>query len=443
MKRFAAALSILFAAVLLGSALPAWAQTAQPTLTGEELYRYGSTTPENLEFSGDCASDTVAFEFSGSALGPYPGTFIETGTATLGAVVAEFDSAGSHYIFREVTALDIQFEIQSPVGNVTGTKSLARGSFYFACITGLVTALNLYGDAGSGALLDYDALIDAPTGEFRDNGTSNRFQVAAVSANSRPGGEPNFIASEGGFVSENTAAIPTGPTSVTVTPTTATNTVGQQHCVTATATDAAGNPTPGYSVYFTVTGTTTGRDKSSGTAVTGTNGQAQFCYTAQFPGADTITAVVDADEDGTAETGEPTGTATKTYVLPVSTPLCEVQIQDGGWITAANGDKASFGGNAKVSQTSEVKGEQVYTDHGPTQPLRMKSTTVLAVVCGTREATIWGTGTLNNNVTVFFRIQVTDGGKGSKGDKYGILLSSGYYSGEQPLRGGNITIVRR
>ncbi len=237
--------------------------------------------------------------------------------------------------------------------------------------------------------------------------------------------------------------MPVAPTTVTVTPATATNTVGAQHCVTATATDALGNPTSGYTVYFTVTGTTTGRDRSSGSAVTDSTGKATFCYTAQFPGADTITAVVDADRDGTPETTEPKGTATKTYVLPLSTPLCQVSISNGGWITSSNGDRATFGGVAKVAKNGTVQGEEVYQDHGPAATFTVKSTQVLAVTCSGSEATIYGTATINGAGQFFFRIQVSDVSQSGKGDRYGILLSNGYYSGDQPLRGGNITIARK
>ncbi|MBA3366188.1 MAG: Ig-like domain-containing protein [Actinobacteria bacterium] len=233
------------------------------------------------------------------------------------------------------------------------------------------------------------------------------------------------------------------PTTVTVSPTSDTNTVGDQHCVTATARDASGNPSANYRVFFTVTGTTLGRTASSGSAVTNASGEATFCYTAQFPGTDTISAVVDADKDGTAEATEPRGTATKVYVLPVSTPLCQVSISDGGWITAANGDRASFGGNAKVAKNGSTQGEQVYQDHGPAQPFTVKSTNILAVTCSGTEATIYGTATIDGVGQFFFRIQVSDVTKSGKGDRYGILLSNGYYSGDQPLRGGNITILRK
>jgi hypothetical protein len=53
------------------------------------------------------------------------------------------------------------------------------------------------------------------------------------------------------------------PATLTLTPSTATNPVGTQHCVTATATDGLNNPTPGIVVRFTVAGAVTPRVPSS------------------------------------------------------------------------------------------------------------------------------------------------------------------------------------
>jgi hypothetical protein len=50
----------------------------------------------------------------------------------------------------------------------------------------------------------------------------------------------------------------------------------------------------------------------------------------------------------TQDAGEPFDDAAKTWVPPMSTPHCEVKITNGGWIISTNGDKSSFGGNAKV-----------------------------------------------------------------------------------------------
>ncbi len=97
---------------------------------------------------------------------------------------------------------------------------------------------------------------------------------------------------------------PARPHTLTLAPPTATNEVGTQHCVTATLRDQRGDPFPGASVAFAVTGTHT----IGGTGTTNGSGQAQFCYTGTSPGPDTITATV----------GSLTATAAKTWTQPPS-----------------------------------------------------------------------------------------------------------------------------
>lgn len=93
------------------------------------------------------------------------------------------------------------------------------------------------------------------------------------------------------------------PAALTLTPPTATNTAGQQHCVTATVTDAYGNPVPLTPVDFSVAGANA---QPATTLATDANGKATYCYTGTRAGTDTITA--------RAQLGtQPSATATKTY----------------------------------------------------------------------------------------------------------------------------------
>jgi hypothetical protein len=128
----------------------------------------------------------------------------------------------------------------------------------------------------------------------------------------------------------------------------------------------------------------------------------------------------------------------------VSTPGCEIMISDGGTITALNTDKATFGGNAKVSASGDSSGQQEYQDHGPIMPLNVKALTVDAVICDTTTAEIWGTASVNGDESIpyLYRIKLTDGGEGSGAtDVYGILIPDyPYASGDRPLDGGNIQI---
>jgi hypothetical protein len=151
-------------------------------------------------------------------------------------------------------------------------------------------------------------------------------------------------------------------------------------------------------------------------------------------------AFADTDQDGQQDPGEPFGDATKTWTLPPNTALCEVTITEGGWIIANNGDRASFGGNAKVSADgSSVQGQQQYQDHGPTQPRTVHSIELTAVTCSDdlSSATIFGTATIDGSGMFVFRIDVIDQGEPGTNDAYGIILSDGYASGQQLLRGGN------
>jgi Big-like domain-containing protein len=229
--------------------------------------------------------------------------------------------------------------------------------------------------------------------------------------------------------------VPGPPASLALTPKNGMNPVDSQHCVTASVKDSSGNATPGITVHFSVTGSVT----ASGSQTTNASGQAQFCYTGPaLPGADVISAFADTNNNGTKDAGEPSDTASKTWVLPRSTPGCKVT--NGGRITTTNGDKGTFGGNAMADGLS---GEEEYQDHGPAQEMNVHSIDITAVVCnaaGTK-ASIFGTATVDGAGSFDFRIDVADNGEPGRNDTYRIRMSNGYDSGVQTLaKGGNIQI---
>jgi hypothetical protein len=224
------------------------------------------------------------------------------------------------------------------------------------------------------------------------------------------------------------------PFTLVLTPETDMNTVDDQHCVTATVTDQFGNPTPGITVRFSVSGSVT----TSGQDTTNAAGQATFCYTGPaLPGADLITAYADTNGDSVNDATEPEDTARKAWVIPASTPGCKVSY--GGRITAANGDKATFGGNAKAD---DLSGQEEYQDHGPAADLNVHSIDVQSVVCSSdgTQASIFGTATINGGGTFDYRIDLKDLGEPGDLDTYRIRLSNGYDSGVQVLQGGNVQI---
>jgi hypothetical protein len=237
---------------------------------------------------------------------------------------------------------------------------------------------------------------------------------------------------------EPVVSLPSGPAKLTLKPKTATNPVGTKHCVTATVTNAAGGPVKGVTVRFSVTGSV----NTSGSAATDANGEATFCYIGpNFPGADKIHAYADTDNDSTQDADEPFDDAAKTWVLPTSTPGCEVKITNGGWIITTKGDQASFGGNAKVDAAGNVSGNEEYQDHGPANPMNLKGNVLVVVCTSTTQATIYGEATIDGGGSFLYRLNVEDNAEPGKGaDKYWILVDNGYDSGNQILKGGNVQI---
>jgi len=177
---------------------------------------------------------------------------------------------------------------------------------------------------------------------------------------------------------------------------------------------------------------------TGGSVTTDAAGQATFCYTGPgLPGADVITAYADTDNDNVNDATEPEDTATKTWVIPASTEGCKVTY--GGRIMAANGAKATFGGNAKADG---LTGQEEFQDHGPAADMNVHSIDVLAVVCsadGTM-ASIFGTATVDGSGSFDYRIDLNDVAEPGSSDTYRIRLSNGYDSGVQVLQEGNVQI---
>jgi hypothetical protein len=226
----------------------------------------------------------------------------------------------------------------------------------------------------------------------------------------------------------------TGAT-LSLEPQTATNTVGQQHCVTATVRSASGSPLSDVIVRFRVSGAHT----TSGSGLTNSSGQAAFCYTEATTGTDSIKAFADFDKDGVQDPGEPSDTASKTWVAPSTN--CTVKVTNGGQITTNHGDVANFGGNATGYTNGTAKGQEQYTDKGPNDPMNVHSTTVQAVNCSsTTQASIFGQATIDGSGSFSYHIDVVDNGEPGSNDHYRIRLSNGYDSGDHKLDAGNVQI---
>ncbi len=110
------------------------------------------------------------------------------------------------------------------------------------------------------------------------------------------------------------------PTTITLTPQTATNFVGEPHTVTATVTGQFNRPFPGVEVAFTTEETGTVQpEPESATVTTDEDGQAAFQVRSDTPGEATITACFTPD-DGTPVCDS----ATKTWQYILLTPSSAV-----------------------------------------------------------------------------------------------------------------------
>jgi hypothetical protein len=130
-------------ALSLGTVLPIAAATVS-TLTGETLTG-SSTLPTNSQL---CPTPT--YTVSGTASGPYPGSFVETGT-----------------ILGPGGVLNANFTITSGSTVVTGSKTQAPTRWRASC------ASLGFGDGSFHGAALYTATISTPTGTYHDEGTSN------------------------------------------------------------------------------------------------------------------------------------------------------------------------------------------------------------------------------------------------------------------------------
>jgi len=123
-------------------------------------------------------STTVSFTTQGSAFGPYSGTFVESGTFTIGPQTdTSIDTRG----VGTITAFQATFTINSqfPVGSVTGTKQLSPTApttpslaAFGSCDPNGSSPPNDMVAAISNPHLVYSAQINATTGSRTDSGTS-------------------------------------------------------------------------------------------------------------------------------------------------------------------------------------------------------------------------------------------------------------------------------
>ena len=176
------AIAIGCSVAVLVLCVPAAATAAQvppPTLTGESFAAGLFTTPAGLGSiavtSANCnpaGSSSFSYQVSGPAAGPYPGTFTETSTVTMGP---QNIPAGFSNPTALITGWTVSFTITSPAGSVTGTKTLPAGTTGVGiCTTASQSPVGVEQYAANVVPpgLAYQAMITFSRAQFGDHGLS-------------------------------------------------------------------------------------------------------------------------------------------------------------------------------------------------------------------------------------------------------------------------------
>jgi hypothetical protein len=162
---FVALLSAIVAAPAAADGGP---ETGPQPLTGEALLASELGTPGTSTVTGSCnplGTSTFEFTVTGQALGPYPGTFTESGSFSFGPF-------GLPDVGFGVGDFESTFTISSAAGTVEGTKTLTvPGTGFGACgiaafPTGGANATDFEG------ALTYTAQITTTGGSAVDSGES-------------------------------------------------------------------------------------------------------------------------------------------------------------------------------------------------------------------------------------------------------------------------------
>jgi hypothetical protein len=150
--------------LLTGPAVSLAASQPRPTLTGETF----TGVPTVTATCDPTSNSTINYSVSGTATGPYPGTFTESGTATLGPQ-GIFIDPGNPNAPGNLVSFSATFTIQAATGvQIFGAMQLAP--------PGLLAANHGFCDQFSlqsfGAQSDYGALIRAKGAPCIDRGQS-------------------------------------------------------------------------------------------------------------------------------------------------------------------------------------------------------------------------------------------------------------------------------
>jgi hypothetical protein len=369
----------------------------------------GSITITNVQCNpGGVSSFDLAA--SGTAYGPYPGTFEETATVTIGPS-------------GELQSYEANFTIDSGDTAVHGTKQLYpndpdRFSSGFCSGTYSPEPGSCDSFQQLSASTKYEATITRPSGSFTDYGVATlEFDASQPSC----GG-----VSDGNFIQTFVASSITLPVPgyLAIGPSSAANEVGTSHTVTAyAATEDQTQTANDATVRFSVSGS----HEASGVCITDFFGECTFTYQGPtFPGADVISAYVDVNNNGVQDAGEPTASATKEWVLPGST---SGQVSGSGQVGSL-----AFDFNARSDRGVLKGGCSVVV--GKTM---IKCLDVTSYVQSGNTTTVYGHARIDGSPTLY-KITATDNGRpGAARDVFRIETSSGF-TGGGVLTAGNVQV---
>jgi hypothetical protein len=164
------------------------ATQAGPTLGPATAFETVDTATVNTTATCRPAGNSrVQFTASGTATGPFPGTFIARGSYTIGPQTLTGGSDSNNLNVGPLQSFKESFAIASPSGTIFGTKKLAPTPATFTSTGGPVNtgACTSFSDAtlsqvthADGTLAEaqpysaYTAKISTPSGNFADAGAS-------------------------------------------------------------------------------------------------------------------------------------------------------------------------------------------------------------------------------------------------------------------------------
>ena len=172
------------------SAAPSVGTQTPGTLTGTVLNGGANPSLGIGAVAIDCesaGSSTVSYNVVGAALGPYPGTYEETGSFTIAN--------------GQVTAFEAEFTIESGLADIEGSKSL-RTSTSAVCITNPEPSIAAFTDIAVNA--SYEATITTPVGMFTDEGRA----ASGAQMLTTPDGRAS-AAAQSSLISEAPVLVPT------------------------------------------------------------------------------------------------------------------------------------------------------------------------------------------------------------------------------------------